>query len=149
MPKLFLVIGLSLLLSATSDGQTDASEGATRSKLIALENAWNQAQLHHDSKALDSLVGEKFVYTDTDGTVLNKAGFLRDIKDPNYRATLMANEGVTVNLYENVAVVFGTYHSRGTYKGVAFDRYGRFTDTWILRKGKWECVASHTTAVKK
>src|SRR5207249_6304039 len=33
------------------------------SKLLALENAWNQAQLHHDSKALDSLVSRSEEHT--------------------------------------------------------------------------------------
>ena len=48
-------------------------EDADASKLIALENAWNQAQLHHDAKALNNLVSDSFVYTDYDGTVMNKA----------------------------------------------------------------------------
>ena len=50
---------------------------ADASKLIALENAWNQAQLHHDAKALNNLVSDAFVYTDYDGTVMNKAQFWR------------------------------------------------------------------------
>ena len=50
----------------TNDIATDAS------KLIALENAWNQAQLHHDAKALNNLVSDAFVYRDYDGTVMNK-----------------------------------------------------------------------------
>ena len=83
--------------------QNDSS--AESSKLIALENAWNQAQLHHDSKALNSLVSDAFVYTDYDGTVMNKAQFLADLKDPDYRATLIANEDARVISYPNVAIV--------------------------------------------
>jgi len=26
---------------------------------------------------------------------------------------------------------------------------GRFTDTWVLDMGKWQCVASHTSLLKK
>ena len=62
------------------------------SKLIALENAWNQAQVHHDAKAVSNLVSDSFIYTDYDGTVMNKADFLKDLKDPDYRASLVANE---------------------------------------------------------
>lgn len=121
---------------------------ATESKLIALENAWNQAQLHHDAKALENLVGDHFIYTDTDGSVMNKTQFLADAKDPDYRATSAANSNVKIDLYDNTAVVSGSYHTVGTYKGKAFDHRGRFTDTWIFLNGQWQCVASHTTLLQ-
>jgi len=114
-----------------------------------LENAWNQAQLHHDSKALDSLVSDTFVYTDYDGTVMNKAQFLADLKDPTYRATLITNEGMKVFSYQDMAVVIGRYHTKGSYKRKPFEHYGRFTDTWIYLDTKWQCVASHTSLIEK
>jgi len=119
------------------------------SKLIALENAWNLAQLHHDAGALEQLVGESFIYTDYDGTVMNKAAFLKDLKDPDYRASLIANDEARVISYVNAAIVVGTYHSKGTYKRQPFEHYGRFTDTWLYQDNKWQCVASHTTLIKK
>ncbi len=122
---------------------------ADDSKLIALENAWNQAQLHHDAKALDTLVGDKFIYTDIDGSVMDKAKFLSDIKDTSYKATLIANEDARVDLYPNAAVVTGVYHTKGTDKGKPFEHYGRFTDTWIFQNDQWRCVASHTTLLHK
>ena len=30
-----------------------------------------------------------------------------------------------------------------------YEHVGRFTDTWIFQDGKWLCVASHTTLLKK
>jgi hypothetical protein len=122
---------------------------ADHTKIIALENAWNLAQLHHDSKALNTLVSDTFIYTDYDGTVMNKSQFLEDIKDPAYKATLVTNEGEKVFSYKDAAVVIGTYHTKGTYKGKAFEHYGRFTDTWINQDGAWQCVASHTTLLNK
>src|SRR6266513_3894048 len=97
------------------------------SKLLALENAWNQAQLHHDSKALDSLVSDTFIYTDYDGTVMNKTQFLADLKDTSYKANLVENENVKVFTYSGAAVVIGTYHTKGNYKGKPFEHWGRFT----------------------
>ena len=122
---------------------------AERSKLIALENAWNQAQLHHDGQALERLISDTFVYTDWDGTVMNKARFIADAKDPATQMTLVANDDVNVYFYPGVAVVTGAYHAKGSTDGKAFDHRGRFTDTWILYEGQWMCVASHTGLVKK
>jgi len=98
---------------------------------------------------LDRLVSKTFIYTDYDGTVMNKSQFLADIKDPEYKASLIANENEKVFSYQSTAIVVGTYHTKGTYKGKAYEHYGRFTDTWIMRDGNWQCVASHTTLVNK
>jgi hypothetical protein len=117
--------------------------------LIALENAWNQAQLHHDSKALDGLVAGTFISTDNDGTFMTKAQFLADNRDLSYAPSLMTNSDERIFLYDNAAVVAGVYHAKGLNKGKPFDHYGRFTDTWVYLNGKWLCVASHTSALKK
>jgi ketosteroid isomerase-like protein len=122
---------------------------AEKSKLIALENAWNQAQIHRDGEALKNLVADTFVYTDWDGTVMNKAKFIADCKDPLVETSLVANDDVDVYFYPGVAVVTGAYHAKGTNRGKPFDHYGRFTDTWILSAGQWVCVASHTNLMKK
>lgn len=61
----------------------------------------------------------------------------------------MANSDEKIFLYDNAAVVAGIYHAKGVYKGKPFDHYGRFTDTWVYKGGKWLCVASHTSALKK
>lgn len=126
-----------------------ADDGANESKLLALENAWNLAQVHRDDKALRSLVSDDYVYTDYDGTVMNKTRFLADLKDPEYKATLVTNENMKVFAYQNAAIVIGTYHSKGTYKHQPFDHWGRFTDSWIFQNGKWQCVATHTNLIRK
>jgi len=142
--ELFLVV---LMVAAPIAAQTSRSDAET--KILALENAWNQAQIHHDAAALGTLLPETFVYTDYDGTVMTKAQFLADLKDPNYAATLVANENEHVFTYDNAAIVTGTYHTKGKYKGTPFEHWGRFTDTWIRQNGLWQCVASHTNLIKK
>ena len=141
-----VVCSLVLLVIAMS---AQEASNPTETRIIALENAWNQAQLHHDAKALASLVHQNFIYTDYDGTQMNKAQFLEDTKDHSYRPIFVANEGVKVYLYDNVAIVTGTYHTKGSYKGRPFEHWGRFTDTWLNRDNHWMCVASHTNLVKE
>ncbi len=144
--KLFLFV---CLLATCLIVPAQGTERPDESKILALENAWNQAQLHHDAPAVGRLLPDTFVYTDYDGTVMNKAQFLADLKDPAYQATLIANEDVRVSGYNDAAVVTGTYHSKGKYKGRPFEHWGRFTDTWLFQDGLWMCVASHTTLIKK
>ena len=150
MMKTRVIVCLLWLAGSLADAQNPtASSHGSESLLSALENAWNQAQLHHDSKALDGLVADTFISTDNDGTFMTKAQFLADNKDLSYKASLMTNSDERIFLYENASVVAGIYHAKGFYKGKPFDHYGRFTDTWVYSNGKWLCVASHTSALKK
>ena len=136
-----------LIFSGIAQAQAPRATG-TESKLIALENAWNQAQIHHDARVLENLVGDRFIYTDTDGSVMNKAQFLADAKDLDYKANSATNDDWKIDIYDNTAVVSGRYHTKGTYKNKPFDHWGRFTDTWVYLNGQWQCVASHTTLLQ-
>ncbi|HXW94024.1 MAG TPA: nuclear transport factor 2 family protein, partial [Terriglobales bacterium] len=107
---------LAVTFTAMALTSAHAGDLDDKSKLLALENAWNMAQVQHDSKALGGLVSERFVYTDEDGTVMNKAQFLTDNKDPEYNATLVTNDNMQVIAYSNVAIVIGKYHTKGSYK---------------------------------
>jgi ketosteroid isomerase-like protein len=146
--KMLRAGALILFCAVLATGQASARDAkAERSMIIALENAWNQ--IHRDGEALNRLVTDSFVYTDWDGTLLNKSKFIADSKDPSVETTMVANDDVDVYFYPGVAVVTGQYHAKGTNQGRPFDHYGRFTDTWILSDGQWRCVASHTNLIKK
>jgi ketosteroid isomerase-like protein len=138
----------ALLLVAICAG-AHVVENADQTKILALENAWNQAQMQHDATAIRNLLPDSFIYTDYDGTIMNKAQFLADLQDPAYQASLVANENMKVYAYPGAAIVVGTYHTKGKYKGKPFEHWGRFTDTWVFQNNLWQCVASHTTLVKK
>lgn len=148
--KWMMVRAVLLMCSLIAAAQVKIQDTeAEKSKLIALENAWNQAQIRRDGKALNALVADTFIYTDWDGTIMNKAKFIADSKDPSVQTTMVANDNVEVYFYPGVAVVAGAYHAKGKNRGKPFDHYGRFTDTWVLSGGKWQCVASHTNLIKK
>ncbi len=150
MTKTRVAVCLLWLAGAVAGAQSPAASAhGNKSLLIALENGWNQAQLHHDSKALEELVADSFISTDNDGTFMTKTQFLADNRDLSYAPTLMTNSDERIFIYGDAAVVAGIYHAKGLNKGKPFDHYGRFTDTWVYSNGKWVCVASHTSALKK
>ena len=147
--RTLIVVCLLSLAGTLAAAQNPNESGRNESLLIALENAWNQAQLHHDSKALNALLADTFISTDNDGTFTTKAEFLADNNDLTYAPSVMTNTDERVFMYGNAAVVAGIYHAKGVSKKKPFDHRGRFTDTWIYMNGKWVCVASHTSALKK
>ena len=119
------------------------------SKLMILERMWNEAQVNRDSAVLDALVSSRFVNTEWDGDFSGKQRFLADIRDPQYKPTLATIQDVKMNFFGDTAVITGTYHTQGTYQGRPYDHLGRFTDTWVFDGSKWQCVASHTSLLKK
>ena len=144
MTRIFCCLLLALT-SLASAQQADPRE----SKLLVLERLWNEAQVNRDSSALDQLVSSRFINTEWDGEVSDKQKFLADIKDPLFKPTLANIQNVKMNFFGDTAVVTGIYHAQGTYQGKPYDHMGRFTDTWVLDMGKWQCVASHTSLLKK
>jgi len=138
-----------LLLTLASVGLAAQQADPRESKLLVLERMWNEAQVNRDALALEALVSSKFVNTEWDGDVSNKQKFLTDIKDPLFKPTVLNIQDIRMNFFGDTAVVTGTYHAAGTYQGRPYDHVGRFTDTWISDAGRWECVASHTSLLKK
>ena len=138
-----------LILAFGSAGLRAQQVDPRENKLLILERLWNEAQVNRDAAALDALVSSRFVNTEYDGEVSDKQKFLADIRDPQYKPSLATIQDVKMNFFGDTAVVTGIYHTQGTYQGRAYDHVGRFTDTWIFDMGKWQCVASHTSLVKK
>ncbi len=128
-----LALSSAVLLLAQDSAKRSGEEG----RLVALESAWNRAELSKDAAALNQLLGESLVYVDYDGALFSKKEFLQNIN----------NDGMTVHVYGNAAVVTGVYRDKGIEKGKAFSRHGRFTDTWVNQNGVWQCVASQSTLI--
>ena len=95
------------------------------------------------------MIGDKFTNTEWDGEVSERGKFLADIADPRFRVSALSIQDLKVIQYRDAAVVTGTYHTKGTFQGKAFEHSGRFTDTWVFENSKWECVASHTSLIQK
>ena len=149
-----IVIGTILgcfLLAPQSFGQTSSrDDGGQESRLVVLERLWNEAQVSRDSNALAGMIGDKFVNTEWDGEVTERGTFLADIADPAFKVTALNIQDVKVNFFHSdTAVVTGSYRTKGTYEGRPYDHFGRFTDTWVFDGGRWQCVASHTSLVKR
>lgn len=58
------------------------------------------------------------------------------------------NTNMKVRVYGDAAVVAGLVRRSGTIKGIAYkDRQVLFTDTYVRRDGRWQCVSSQGTLV--
>ena len=140
---------LLAVISTCNAAAQKSKDDSQETKLIVMEHLWNEAQVNRDARALDAMIGAQFVNTEYDGEVSDKAKFLADIKDPQFKPSILTIQDVKVSMYADTAVVVGIYHTKGTYQSKPYEHWGRFTDTWIYAQGRWQCVASHTSLLKK
>jgi ketosteroid isomerase-like protein len=148
---MFRRICCCLLLAGAALGQAGqkSKDDSQETKLIFMERLWNEAQVNRDARALDAMLGANFVDTEFDGEVSDRVKFLADIRDPEFNLTSLNIQDTKVSMYGDSAVVVGAYRTKGTFQGKPYEHVGRFTDTWVFSDGRWQCVASHSSLVKK
>jgi len=125
----------------------DKSVSADEIQIKQLERAWNQAEARQEVKEVSALLADTFVYTDYDGSFMNKSEYMKWIAAPEQKADHLYDEGLSVQIYGDAAVATGIYRETGTNKRKPYTIRSRFTDTWIKRNSVWLCVASHSTLI--
>jgi ketosteroid isomerase-like protein len=138
--------GLFLLASAAwSQAQTS---GGTEKAVAALEQQWLQSQKTNNPDLVAPLLADKFIGTGPDGKLTNRAQTLASAKATKYDS--MEYEDVKVTVFGDTAIATGASKAKGTDEtGKPIDEHVRWTDTWVkMPNGKWQCVASHVSAIK-
>ncbi len=145
--QVWCLLGLLSLTSAALS-QAQQTSGATEKAIMALEAQWLKSQQTNTPDSMAPLLADKFVYTSADGKVSNRAQSMT--VDKATKNTSVENEDVQVTVFGDTAIATGLWVGKGTdEKGTPFDRHNRWTDTWVkMPNGKWQCVASQSTAVK-
>jgi len=73
-------IGLLVLFLPLIAIAQQPAESGDKSMILALESAWNQAEIHHDTNAAAALMADTFISVDHHGMLLNKAQYLAGLK---------------------------------------------------------------------
>ena len=140
-----MIVWLATAASAQSDN------AATKSKIVALEQLWNQAYKSGDTKALDSILDDAIVLVNDDGSVQTKAEFLASVKSslsqPSAQQQQVAPESLNVHVFGDVAIATGVMRVKGVETGKSYTRRERFVDTWIKKGEHWVCVGTDATPV--
>ena len=86
-------------------------------------------------------LAEDFLNSGADGSLLDKNGFIAQVVRPS-GITALTVDDVRIRIIGDTAII----HARTRYcKASGEPAAGRYTDVWILRSGRWECVAAHVT----
>ena len=149
--KLACIAAMLVTLTALPLPAQNSDEAAAKSKVMALEQLWNQAYKSGDTKALDSILDDGIVLVNDDGSMQTKAEFLADVKattaHPTAQQQQVAPESLNVHVFGDVAIATGVMRVKGVENGKPYTRRERFVDTWVYRRGNWVCVGTDATPV--
>lgn len=115
--------------------------------LIALEHGWNEAFYRKDVAFIEKILADEFIATYDDGSRGDKAKELALATEFNQRVESAIPDEFTVRVFRDTAVVWLTLKLVGIKQGQRSELTLRYTDVWVMRDGRWQCVSSQSTRV--
>jgi ketosteroid isomerase-like protein len=145
----FLPVLLSCVLVASAVTRASALQRVESDQdvLIKLERGWNEAFYRKDVAFIERLLAEEFTATYDDGRIGDKATELGLVAAFDQNVQSATPEEFAVRVYRDTAVVWFTLRLVGIKDGQRSEMALRYTDVWIIRDGRWQCVSSQSTRV--
>ena len=113
---------------------------------------WDKDIVRKDAAAIAANMAEDFRQIASDGSVADKAAFLKDITSPDLVIDPYTVEEFDVRIYGeagDVALLSGSTRMTGRYQGEPFTTHYRYIDTYVRRDGRWQVVSVQTTKVRE
>ena len=121
--------------------QTDTTVSTDIAILHALNEEYIRSVQHSDVERFDEILAADFCCSNPDGSLVDRAGFLRQTANLVTISGLQAHD-VIVRLFGDVAII----HARTTYTlPDGQPGAGRYTDCWARIDGRWLAVSAHVT----
>ena len=142
---------LSILATLLLASSVQAADSPTKEQdaLIQRERDWAQAMIKQDAKAVAAFEADEYVFTDPNGVVSGKTEDVDGMKSGSLRFTSLESTDMKAIVHSDTGVVVGRQTAKGTFQGQDISGVYRFTDTWIKRDGRWQCVAGQLTRIAK
>ncbi len=108
-----------------------------------LEKDWSRAMVQNDAAAIGRFMAEEWTIIGSDGSMCDKAAFLKLVESGTLTHDVMDFEELVVRVYGDTAVLTFRGVSGGKYQGQAFREVERASDVFVKQKGQWKCVLTH------
>lgn len=118
-------------------------------ELLKWEKDFERAVVSNDADAIGKFLPDDWVIIDPDGGFIDRARFLSVIKSGQLSHELMESEDVKVRNYGDSAVLTALTRTKAKFMGQEFTTQERATDVFVKRDGRWQCVFSQLTTLKK
>ncbi len=138
-----LAMGLLLFCPLAYGAACPSGQAKNPTVLVQLEQTWAKAIERHDTAALSCILADEFEDADPEGRLSGRAEVL---------SKAASGPGLPHQLSELHAEVHGDF---GYIRGLAtavnpqtkLVARVRFTDIYVYRDGRWQCVAGHESVL--
>ncbi len=138
--------------SASAPAQAGTPDPAVVAALVHQADQWDKDIVRKDAAAIAANMAEDFRQIASDGSVADKAAFLRDITSSDLVIDPYTVEDFDVRIYgdeADVALLCGRTRMTGRYKEEPFTTHYRYIDTYVRRGGRWQVVSVQTTKLRE
>ncbi len=136
-----LVLAAAVTIAAQRRGPVRSAQEI----LIQMERDWDAAFERRDAALIATFLADEFIATYGDGRRGDKATELKLVAEFNQQTDSRELDDFIVKVYGNTAVVWFTQTLTGPSKGKPLTIVYQYIDVWVLRDGRWQCVASQST----
>jgi ketosteroid isomerase-like protein len=146
----FLICCVLVLTAGTT--ASAAQTGAVKSDqdvLVELEQRWNEAFYKKDLAFIESILADDFVATYDDGSRGDRRKELALAAAFDQQVEIAVQDDFTVRVYRDTAIVRFTLNLVGIRDGKREPLTLNYTDVWVNREGRWQCVSTHSTRVSR
>lgn len=136
------------ILAASSVAASAAQQPPVKSDqdvLIELEQRWNEAFYRKDVAFIDTILADEFMATYDDGSRGDRRKELALAAEFNQQVESAVPEDFSVRVYRDTAVVWFTLRLVGIREGQRAEMRLSYTDVWVIRDGRWQCVSTQST----
>lgn len=145
-----LLVALVLLLPGCSANvrTSDSEREGLVAALTRQADQWDKDIVRKDRDAIAANMSADFRQIRSDGSVVDRETFLRDITSPDLVIDPYTVEDFDVRVYGDVALLCGRTRMTGRYAGEPFVSHYRYIDIYVRRDGAWKVCGVQTTPVK-
>jgi ketosteroid isomerase-like protein len=143
-----VLIAATLRVAATPvSGQTSRRAQSDQDVLMKLERDWDFAYHHKDVEFIENVLAKEFIAVYAEGQHADRAKELQLATEFNQQIDSSVLDEFDIKVYGDTAVVLFTQKLTGPSKGQPLTLTFRYIDVFVMRDGRWQCVASQSTRV--
>ncbi|MEH2453625.1 nuclear transport factor 2 family protein [Nostoc sp.] len=116
-------------------------------ELENLEVELREAMLRNDITALDRLLADEVIFTDPQGSVIDKVEDLSLHQSGNLVVTSYETDELIVRVFGSTAITNLKVRLTGLFKGESFSGVYRYTRTYLKQNEQWQIIADQATAI--
>ena len=145
MKRIALLVLLAASIAPCAWAQ---APGAAEQELIDLERVWVDAMIRKDAAALERIYADEYLDVTPNGGTRDRGEDMAEILSEDLTIESETFDDLSVRLYTEVAIVSGVYTQKAKFQGNSITGSYRFTDVFVKRDGRWQCVSTQSTQVQ-